>query len=419
MKKINLKSKDVLYIGLAAVAAVLIVCFLVGFTIDVINNVNNKPGGSYGGIGSYGSDGKSAYEMAVDNGYTGTEEEWLSSLHGEDGRSIMAGNAAIIKDENNAYYSVEQLVDNVGDLYLQSETGDLYRYIGITDLSEYAYEYISCMKVEGVDGDASGVGIRTIAINESGDLVATFTDNRVENLGRVVGADGIQGPAGPQGVQGEKGDTGATGAQGPKGDTGATGAAGADGEDGVTPHIGENGNWFIGTTDTGIRAEGQDGAQGEKGEKGATGAQGPKGDTGATGADGEDGVTPHIGENGNWWIGETDTGVQAAGSSGVSRIEGNVIPQPGYYAVYGGEDASSDYFIGYFSIEDMGMSPRDQFSLYGESDSELYFIGFYFNNDTKKIYAGAFKLGNSGSVYFYEPAGFTIYIDHLLLLTPY
>ena len=29
------------------------------------------------------------------------------------------------------------------------------------------------------------------------------------------------------------------------------------------------------------------------------------------GTDGKDGITPHIGENGNWWIGETDTGVAA------------------------------------------------------------------------------------------------------------
>lgn len=41
-----------------------------------------------------------------------------------------------------------------------------------------------------------------------------------------------------------------------KGATGATGPAGADGADGVTPHIGDNGNWFLGDTDTGIVAEG-------------------------------------------------------------------------------------------------------------------------------------------------------------------
>lgn len=30
---------------------------------------------------------------------------------------------------------------------------------------------------------------------------------------------------------------------------------------------------------------------------------------------GDDGITPHIGENGNWFIGETDTGVPAGGTS--------------------------------------------------------------------------------------------------------
>lgn len=29
--------------------------------------------------------GKSAYEIAVENGYTGTEQEWLDSLEGEEG----------------------------------------------------------------------------------------------------------------------------------------------------------------------------------------------------------------------------------------------------------------------------------------------------------------------------------------------
>ena len=44
------------------------------------------------------------------------------------------------------------------------------------------------------------------------------------------------------------------------------GADGADGADGITPHIGLNGNWYIGTTDTGIKAVGTDGADGADGE---------------------------------------------------------------------------------------------------------------------------------------------------------
>lgn len=44
------------------------------------------------------------------------------------------------------------------------------------------------------------------------------------------------------------------------------------GPSGASPYIGENGNWFVGELDTGVQAQG---AQGPKGE------QGPKGDTGA------------------------------------------------------------------------------------------------------------------------------------------
>lgn len=61
------------------------------------------------------------------------------------------------------------------------------------------------------------------------------------------------------------------------------------GDDGVTPHIGSNGNWYIGDIDTGISAKGT------------------KGDSG---------ITPHIGDNGNWYIGTTDTGISAKGVKG-------------------------------------------------------------------------------------------------------
>lgn len=58
------------------------------------------------------------------------------------------------------------------------------------------------------------------------------------------------------------------------------GEKGVAGTNGITPHIGDNGNWFIGTTDTGVKA------QGEKGDKGDTGAQGPQGPQGPAGAGG-------------------------------------------------------------------------------------------------------------------------------------
>ena len=88
--------------------------------------------------------------------------------------------------------------------------------------------------------------------------------------------------------------------------------------------------------------DGKDGAKGDKGETGTTpqlkigednlwqvsydnGATwvslGVKA-TGEAGKDGVDGVTPHIGENGNWWVGDTDTGVSAKGDRGDTGAKG-------------------------------------------------------------------------------------------------
>ena len=81
----------------------------------------------------------------------------------------------------------------------------------------------------------------------------------------------------------------------------------SDGKDGITPTIGKNGNWYLGSTDTGKPSRGADGTPG------ATGAPGKDG---APGADGKDGITPAIGENGNWYLGSSDTGKPSRGADG-------------------------------------------------------------------------------------------------------
>ena len=81
----------------------------------------------------------------------------------------------------------------------------------------------------------------------------------------------------------------------------------SDGKDGITTTIGKNGNWYLGSTDTGKPSRGADGTPG------ATGAPGKDG---APGADGKDGITPAIGENGNWYLGNTDTGKPSRGENG-------------------------------------------------------------------------------------------------------
>ncbi len=50
---------------------------------SVFNKATSTSGGS--GTGVAGADGKSAYQIAVANGFEGTEEEWLASLKGADG----------------------------------------------------------------------------------------------------------------------------------------------------------------------------------------------------------------------------------------------------------------------------------------------------------------------------------------------
>lgn len=55
------------------------------------------------------------------------------------------------------------------------------------------------------------------------------------------------------------------------GQTGATGASGRDGVDGITPTIGDNGNWYIGSTDTGKPSRGLQGETGASGQDGRDG----------------------------------------------------------------------------------------------------------------------------------------------------
>lgn len=106
--------------------------------------------------------------------------------------------------------------------------------------------------------------------------------------GEFDGADGQHGENGSDGysptanvTQNENGATitvtdknGTTTATVTNGKDGADGNPGADGKDGITPAIGENGNWYLGETDTGKPSRGADGATG------ATGATGQKGTDG-------------------------------------------------------------------------------------------------------------------------------------------
>lgn len=187
----------------------------------------------------------SAYAIAVEHGFEGTEEDWLASLKGEKG------------DQGTGL--------------------DLRGMLASTDeLPE---------PEESTPGQAYLVG----TAEENVLWIFDETENQYKPAGPLRGETGPQGP---------KGDTGATGAQGPKGDTGATGAQGPKGDTGATGPQGPKGDPFTYEDFTEEQLEALTGPQGPKGDTGATGAQGPKGDTGATGATGPKGETGDTGAQG-------------------------------------------------------------------------------------------------------------------------
>ncbi len=152
---------------------------------------------------------------------------------------------------------------------------------------------------DGKDGQNGADGREIELRTDSGYIQWRYVGNdewkNLISLEGLKGEKGDTGTAGKDGIDGTNGADGKDGVDGTNGADGKDGAKGTDGKDGITPYIGENGNWWVGTTDTGVKAQG---------------------DTGATGAAGTNGETPYIGENGNWWIGQTDTGVNAAGKDG-------------------------------------------------------------------------------------------------------
>lgn len=145
--------------------------------------------GETGATGATGATGKSAYELAVENGYEGSLTEWLVSLAGKDG--LNGTNGIDGEKGENGKSAFELAVDN--------------GYRGT--LQDWLVTLVGSKGDKGDKGD-DGVGIEKIEINEDGELVITYTDGVVVNVGTVVGSDGLKGDKGDQGDKGDKGDTG-------------------------------------------------------------------------------------------------------------------------------------------------------------------------------------------------------------------
>lgn len=172
---------------------------------------------------------------------------------------------------------------------------------------------------DGKDG-AAGRGVSKLLIDAKGHLVATFTDGTTDDVGPVVGKDGMDGRDGIDGAPGEKGIDGINGRDGTDGAPGAPGERGADGAVGKDGPAGRDGSHGTNGVDgksveleTVVElvrsevgkiapdlvqkavdaiprpADGKDGAPGERGlqgERGEAGSPGPIGEKGESGAEG-------------------------------------------------------------------------------------------------------------------------------------
>lgn len=210
--------------------------------------------------GAQGIQGLSAYQVAVQHGFEGTEDEWLISLKGEKGETGPKGDKG---DTGEKGATGER-----GPQGLQGERG-----------------------LQGVQGEK--------------------------------GEQGIQGPVGPkgeqgeQGIQGIQGPQGEPGPQGPKGDTGSglniKGELDSESQlpqEGVSGDawliagnlyvfVGENGNVESNPKWSNVGSiQGPAGPQGPVGSKGEQGEPGPKGEPGADGIPGAQGPKGDPGEKG-------------------------------------------------------------------------------------------------------------------------
>ena len=181
--------------------------------------------------------------------------------------------------------------------------------------------------------------------------------NGIDGKNGINGKDGTDGKDGKDGIDGKDGADGKDGINGKnievrraethiqwryEGDEwqnlvaiadieGPAGQNGTDGANGKTPEFRVSENilqWryvgdeiWLNLYDL-TALKGADGRDGKDGKDGINGQDGRDGADGQNGSDGKDGKTPFIGENGNWWFGEIDTGIKAAGTDGKDGING-------------------------------------------------------------------------------------------------
>lgn len=80
-------------------------------------------------VGVAGQRGRSAYEVAVDNGFTGTEQEWLESLKGKDGKDGVNGTSGTSEAVSMNFPSIKNMLDDRAIIANSDSLEDILRAI--------------------------------------------------------------------------------------------------------------------------------------------------------------------------------------------------------------------------------------------------------------------------------------------------
>lgn len=80
-------------------------------------------------VGVAGQRGKSAYEVAVDNGFTGTEQEWLESLKGKDGKDGVNSTSGTGESVSMNFPNIKSMLDDRAIIANSDSLEDILRAI--------------------------------------------------------------------------------------------------------------------------------------------------------------------------------------------------------------------------------------------------------------------------------------------------
>lgn len=143
--------------------------------------------------GPQGPEGKSAYEVAVNEGYVGTEEEWLQSLIGPQGPQGETGPKG---DTGATGPQGPQGIQGIqGEQGPKGDTGET----GATGPT-------GPQGPSGQDGNDGFSPIVSVASITGGHEVSIEDSTHTAVFNVMDGADGATGPQGPQGPQGDPGE---------------------------------------------------------------------------------------------------------------------------------------------------------------------------------------------------------------------